>query len=266
VGLFSRSSTDEPVQAPTVTLNGARQNAPEVSGMLPRRNRLFVECLRRTRQLEVSQQDASGVPLGDGTGLEAVVETIRPVFSRDASLVQWVALRGALTSLYIDTLDPESRSVPFFPVVEVAMGVGHVGDVQRGDDSLGVAPAWVPQLSADQISAAVGIFAVVQLRLYRYEEYLEMPLAAVLADPSLRMNDAIALDVIAWATVAMHRLGLGHQLQRDAPEPDLLEAPGWYTEPLWSKGERFWDGRDWTSRVRGKVDNRSYAYTEMALR
>ena len=266
MGWRRRLTGDEPPQVPKLTLSGKPQNEPEIGGTLPRRNRLFVECLRRTGSLNVAQPEAVGTPLGDGTGLEAVVRTIRPVLAQDSSLIPWVALRGALTALYIDTFDRESRSVPFFPVVEVAMGVGHVGNVGDGDDSLGVAPAWAGRLSADQTAAAVGVFAVIQTRLLRYSEYQEMSVAAVLADPGLRMNDAIALDAIAWTTVAMHRLQLGHQIQREAPEPDLLETPGWYAEPLWAKHERFWDGSDWTSRARGKVDGRSYSYTEIALR
>ena len=59
----------------------------------------------------------------------------------------------------------------------------------------------------------------------------------------------MALDFIAWSAVALLRTELAHGFLH-APEPDALEQPGWYTDPLWGKAQRYWDAADWTERVR----------------
>jgi hypothetical protein len=59
----------------------------------------------------------------------------------------------------------------------------------------------------------------------------------------------MALDFIAWSAVALLRTELAQDFLH-APEPDALEQPGWYTDPLWGKAQRYWDGTDWTERVR----------------
>jgi len=76
-----------------------------------------------------------------------------------------------------------------------------------------------------------------------------MSLRDVKAQQSLFPGQAVALDIIAWAAVAELRLGLADDLLATFPRPDLLETPGWYTEPLFRKAERYWDG-DWTDRCR----------------
>ena len=77
-----------------------------------------------------------------------------------------------------------------------------------------------------------------------------MSVQDVNADPRCQIPKAAALDCIAWSAIALLRLGVAHQLFPQVPEPDALPKPGWYTEPLFAKSERFWDGSDWTSRCR----------------
>jgi len=82
------------------------------------------------------------------------------------------------------------------------------------------------------------------------------------------VNDAMALDFIAWIATAELRLeaSIGASLSTaDVPEPSALEAPGWYVEPLFSKGERYWDGRDWTAFVRLPIDGQ-YRVAPLPLR
>jgi hypothetical protein len=56
------------------------------------------------------------------------------------------------------------------------------------------------------------------------------------------------LEFIAWAATAFVAGGLHRQL--DIPAAQILDAPGWYAEPVFAKAERFWDGNDWTSKAR----------------
>ncbi len=67
---------------------------------------------------------------------------------------------------------------------------------------------------------------------------------------------AVALDCIAWSAVAFLRLEIAQQIFSQVPEPDALSEPGWYTEPLFAKAERFWNGSNWTARCRVKDGRR----------
>jgi len=59
-------------------------------------------------------------------------------------------------------------------------------------------------------------------------------------------------------------LEVAQQLLPKVPEPEALPEPGWYVEPLFSKGERYWDGSDWTSTCRMK-DGRRYIESDVPL-
>lgn len=77
------------------------------------------------------------------------------------------------------------------------------------------------------------------------------------ADPFWKtVNHAIALDYIAWTSVALCRVRW-LETALNMPEPGLLETAGWYADPLWAKAERFWDGADWTARMRILSDKRA---------
>lgn len=231
-----------------LTINGRPQREPEVPGSLERRSRLYIECMRLLAGDRLAAEAAAGVPIGDGLGMEGLVAKIKPLFARERSLVRWVALRGAFTDTYINTVDPESRVVPFYPAVETVMGVGHVA-APGAADVIDVAPGWAARLTREQRSGAIQLFAAVQVRVFDYGRYSKMDMADVNRDRKCYLNDQMALEFIAWNAVAMLRLGIAEQVMT-APEPDALEGPGWYTDPLWGKAERYWDGADWTSRCR----------------
>jgi hypothetical protein len=182
--------------------------------------------------------------------MEGLVAQVAPLFRMERSLLRWVALRGALTQLYLMTVDDSSRVLPFHPAVEVAMGVGDVSGPEAAEPVFDVAPEWASRLSPEQRSGAVGLFASLTERLLDYDRYSKLSIDEVNQDPLYRrMGDAMALDFIAWSAVALLRTGLAQDIL-SAPEPDALEAPGWYTDPLWGKAERYWDGTDWTDRAR----------------
>lgn len=246
--LFSRSSGGLR-QRPRLTINGRPQREPELPGSLQRRNRLFIECTRLLAGDRLASEASAGIPIGDGLGMEGLVAKIKPLFDRERSLVRWVALRGAFTGTYIHTVDPNSRIVPFYPVVETTMGVGHISAPDAAEEVVDLAPEWVPRLTREQRTGAVALFAAVQFRVFDYERYSKMDMGEVNRDRKCFLNDQMALEFIAWNAVALLRLGIAQQ-EMTAPEPDALEEPGWYTDPLWGKAERYWDGTDWTSRSR----------------
>lgn len=242
MGWFSKTQP-EPRKEPQWTLRGN-----QLTGHGSRRMTLWAECARAVAEHPATSPAAAGIPIGDGHGLEELVALIMPIFRLDESLLPWVAIRGALASLYAETWDRQTRCVPFSPTVETVMGVGNVGDAMQ--PQLGVNPAWVDRLSPEQRQAAVGIFGAVATRLERYEEFSSLSTDRVKQLPRVFPSPLVALDIIAWSAAAMWRIEAAQRLVQGIPEPERMDEPGWYTEPLFAKAERYWDGRDWTSRVR----------------
>ena len=259
MGLFG--ARPEAVQRPRTTINGGAQRQPEVPGTIPRRFRLLSECARRLADDPLAAPEQIETPIGDGIGMERLVGRLEPVFERERSLIRWVALRGGLAMLYIHTVDPESLSLPFSPSVEVTMGVGYLPDAAGGDPVLSVGPDWRDRLSAEEQQAAIGVAAAVGTRVVNYPEIEGLSFRAAAGHPLTRgVNDAIGLDLIAWSVIAMLRTGIAGTLA-GAPEADALTTPGWYTEPVFAKCERYWDGADWTERCRVPEGRR---YTELS--
>jgi hypothetical protein len=225
---------------------------------MKRRFRLFIECERRLADHPLAQEDAIGTPLGDDLGLEGLVAQLTPLFERERSLIRWVALRGALSEIFIRVLDPASAACSP-DQLEQAMGIEWETD-RYGDSRPGIVPSWRQKLSDEQRSAAVGVASLVLTRAANYGHLEGMKTDDVIGNRNFWMPEAAALDCIAWSAIAMLRLEVAQQLFPQVPEPDALPGPGWYTEPLFGKAERYWDGSDWTSRCR--VQN-GRQYTEL---
>lgn len=245
-----------------LTVNGRPQPHPEVPGSIQRRFRLFAECERRLAANPLAGPAAAGQPIGDGSGLEGLVAKVAPLFEREQSLIRWVALRGAFAELFIRVLDPDS-AVASPEDLERVMGLEWVTDVQ-GESHVDLALPWRTTLSPDQRQAALGVASSVLIRVEDYGRYSGMSIKDVNADPRCRIPKAAALDCIVWSAVALLRLGVAQQLFPQVPEPDALPEPGWYTEPLFAKAERFWGGSDWTARCRVK-DGRGFIETSTPL-
>ena len=109
-----------------------------------------MECTRWVAEDPLAAPSASGVPIGDGCGMEGLVARIAPLFDKERSLLRWVALRGAIAQLYIVTVDSTSRVIPFSPAVEAAMGVRSVATPEAAGPVIEVAPEWASRLSDDQ--------------------------------------------------------------------------------------------------------------------
>lgn len=260
VPLFRKAP--EPLQRPKQTVNGRPQPASEASGPFSRRIRLFVECERRLADHPLAAASAAGTPVGDGQGLEELVARIAPLFDREQSLIRWVALRGALADLHAKVVHPASAVVQ--PIhIEQAMGFEWVD--RYGDSHLDVTAAWRTKLSPEVLEAVVGVASSVLRRVEEYPRYEAMSVHELMADKAGRtMSRALALDTIAWTAVAMLRLGVAQRFFGDIPEPDMLTVPGWYTEPLFAKAERHWNGTDWTGSCRVR-NGRDYVETSSPL-
>ena len=246
--LFRRSTEPEEPKPPVLTINGRPQSRPEAPGTMQRRIRLFVECTRRLAEHPLAQQDAIGTPLGDGLGLEGLVAQLTPLFERERSLIRWVALRGALSEIFIRVLDPGSAARSPDQLEQV-MGLEWQTS-RSGESHPDIVQSWRPRLSDEQRNAALGVASMTLVRAANYGRLEDMSTGAVMEDSNFWMSEAVALDCIAWSAITMLRLDVAQQLFPQVPEPDALPGPGWYTEPLFGKADRYWDGSDWTSRCR----------------
>jgi len=259
---FFRKPEPSPGDRPRLTINGVRQTLPEATGRFPRRFRLFIECERRLAGDPLAQPNALGCPVGDGHGLEGLVAKLNPLFEREESLIRWVALRGALAEISIRILDNET-AVRSPNDLEAAMGLEWAPDGQ-GASRADISGAWHGRLTAEQRESALGIASSVLIRAEDYRRLESKSIQDVIADHSYWMSRPIALDCIAWSAIALLRLEVAQQVVSQVPEPDALVAPGWYTEPLFAKSERYWDGSDWSSRCRVQ-DGRQFQETTVPL-
>jgi len=260
--LFRRQPESGSGDRRVLTVNGHPQPQPEVTGSIQRRFRLFIECERRLADDPQARSAAIGQPIGDGYGLERLVAKLAPLFEREQSLIRWVALRGAFAELFIRVFDPES-AIASPEALEQVMGLAWVTDA-LGESHPDLAQPWRTTLSPDQRQAALGVASSVFIRAEDYGRYSGMSIMDVNADPRCRIPRAAALDCIAWSAVALLRLEIAHQIFPQVPEPDALSEPGWYTDPLFAKAERFWDGSDWTARCRVR-DGRGFIETSSPL-
>jgi hypothetical protein len=193
--LFRRPQPADPPQPPArLTMDGGRQAIPEAGGRMPRRHRLFVECARRLADCEAVSPSALGRPLSDDFGLEELVSRIKPVFERDHSLIRWVALRGAVTELYIRFFEDEDADISAWKLQE-AMGL----EWRTGADGQShpdLVEPWRSRMSARQRQDAIGIAASVLVRVQNYPRY-----------SNLRMGEV--------NTDAIHHVRIGYSPRRD---------------------------------------------------
>jgi hypothetical protein len=258
MGLFSRAANAEQSVRPTRTIDGKPLAVPEEIGAIPRRVRLMAAAVLRVRSLPLAHPAARGFPLGDCHGMEEIVAAIRPVFSTERSLVRWVAIRGAL--LFLDmTVNVEVTWGDLLAAMGLRIVPGPASDEER-TELLRTSEQVSPEVERD----IIGVFGSLAVHLEDYERVSNMPIDQVNADPFWRaVNEAVGLDYIAWTAVALSRTNAVDVALR-MPEAGLLEHPGWYADPLWAKAERYWDGTDWTARVRVK-DGRRWVERSQSL-
>jgi hypothetical protein len=225
---------------------------------MPRRGRLMAAAALRIQSHPLARQAARGVPLGDGHGLEDVVSVVRPLFTKERSLTRWVAIRGAL--LFLDMAAPDETS---WDRILNAMGLCVTQDPVTHQQRTELLPSAGP-LTPEVQGNIVGVFGSLARHLEDYGRVSKMSIDDVNSDPTWRVvNEAVALDYIAWASVALCRTNELEAVHR-TPEAGVLESPGWYADPLWAKAERFWNGTDWTQRMRVR-DGRRWVEVSQAM-
>jgi len=274
--LFRKEPERAISRRPILTINGQPQPTPETPDTIERRSRLFVECERRLADDPLTQEAACGQLVGDGNGLEGLVAKIAPLFEREQSLIRWVALRGAFFWLYAPIFAPDAaqRGAATKSPEELAevMGLAWVDAAGQPYTASSTGKVLLKaqeparQMPIEQRNVAVAIATMTTTFATEYPRLPKMTSEQVNADPKCTtLNDVIALDCIAWSAVALLRLNLAQLVFAKIPEPDALPEPGWHTDPVTGKFERYWDGSDWTSACR-RQEGRRFAEFTVPLR
>ena len=246
---FFRSLSQEPIEPslrPTKTLTGKQVLKSEEIGSFVRRARMFGSATRLLENHPLTLPNSIGIPVGAGYGLENLVAIINPLFTKEKALIRWTALRGALLGLSI--LCPTEDA---WDQLAVIMGL----DIRWDEESRqkrAIISAKHVDLPPPIEKEILGIFYSATVHWSQYSKIEEMSVDEINSAPEFRfINDSLALELIAWSSVAILRTDwIRDSILNDWPEPGLLEKPGWYAEPIFSKCERFWDGLDWTPRCR----------------
>jgi hypothetical protein len=230
------------------------------TGGAPRKTELAVAILNRLAADSLAQAEAFGSPISPDDLAEpgAVLDEI---LSRERSLSASVARDLGL--LY--------------------QGFGCLGvNRERSLASVGLAPnggevPHVPKAAADLADAAIAIaehFNDGGPTPRSREAYSRMFTEQAETEGYRRVG-----QIACWLALAIGRLRAAGDLDGDFPlfnsakaDPVPMLEPGWYPNPLnagdTSRGdaqiERFWDGSDWTSRVRTR-EGRGWRETEVTL-
>jgi hypothetical protein len=258
-GKASSAREPEATIRPTMTLDGLPQHEPEErGGAWARRQRLFEYAKDRLSGHPLSSGNAFGRPLGDGYGMQELVGTIEPIFSKERSLIRWVAIRGALPMVW--QCGPQN-----WEKFSESVGLRYQDDLPSGEGRWVIAnrPA---DLTSQAEDAALGLHASIMTKVSDYGEIENWDVPKVNAD--VFVNEAIGLDYIAWVSAALLRLEAQHILppaERKPAPPSAMEVPGWYVDPLFTRSDRYWNGTDWTASCRVMLDRKWHA-TELPLK
>lgn len=237
MGFLTPKPRYEPTSRPQVSITGRPNFVAENIGGVSRRALLMASAVRQLADHPLAQPSAAGQPLGDGVGMESVALEMKKLFAKEQSLVRWVALRGALLFLQM-SFSPEDWATA---CATVGIGSGADGELCLLNRD---------ELPDQQVQACVGLCASIESKLQIYDELEHMSLSAVLQDPRFSgVGTAVGYDYIGWTAIVILRSGPAEVTSKFG-EPGRIDSPGWYTEPMFSKSERYYDGSDWTDRCR----------------
>lgn len=257
MGLFGRQ------QAELSTSERYVQRAP--AGQ--RKNMLAFAALNRICASPVASAARAGEPIADAFGLDQVAQLVRQVLIQDASLAAWVA-RDALVCLDVAL---ELMGGSWSDNLEAAMGIAGLAPDPE------VRPNPTYELSADVSEAVVGLAAYalqVFWAIARPDDptvQRDRTLYTRLFESRESTTALVAHDITAWACIIVGRLRNLGRLPSEVPwfAPSqavvvAMDEPGWYPNP-YNRSEivngdatfqRYWDGRDWTDRIRVRLDRR----------
>ena len=256
----ARGTGADPVPAPRAA-PGASPGADYLrrAGGHLRKSVIAFACVNRVMTLPVADAEEFGRPLAPSLGLQAASDVVHGVLRQDRSMAAWAA-RDCLVLLdtmlrtmggsWTDSVETAlaAAGLRHGPVIDPALA-GELSHRVRSEVLRLAGRVRAMFLAFERVDGSRGTDRVFYHRLFA----------------SRSMSAALmAHDIAAWAGVVIGRLLHAGYLDRMpwmSPEfgsVPVMHTPGWYPNPF-QMGEivhgeagcqRFWDGTDWTDRVR----------------
>jgi hypothetical protein len=254
--------------------------APRLLGRpLPRTDNLAIGCIQRVSAEGPGDKHSLGEPL---TALEMAPlnALVREVMRQDCDLSAWVARKAVIimrTVIDVGMAGPVNRRLD---EVFGAVGLRVQQDVTMVDDASELVSAAGRDEAIAYGAATLALLKVAGASSKSWEPadrsfYENLYTGADGSDVA-----SLAYDLIAWSAIVLSRLnecGKIGSMAFDYFDPSLAAVPqltreAWYPNPAkfgdTSTGDaefqRFWDGENWTPRVRVR-QGRSWTEREMSL-
>jgi hypothetical protein len=234
-----------------------------------RKNALARACIGRIAGLSVCDASQFGRPVADTYGLSDAATAVRDVLRQDRSMYAWLA-RDMMVSLdvVLELMMEEGRGTWGENLDSAMMTIG----LEPGPQ---LRKGLERELASDVQERVIGL-ASYGLKIFwniaqpdRKELERDGALYKHLFESTDERTELTAHDVAAWSGVIIGRLhGVGcvpasvPWFDRDGAIVPALEESAWYPNP-YNRGniengdatfQRYWDGRDWTDRIRMRVD------------
>jgi hypothetical protein len=242
----------------STTATAGREYLRRANGYL-RKSVIALACLNRVMTLPVADITSYGRPLANSLGLRPASDAVRDILFQDRSMAAWVA-RDSLVAF--DAL-LGTMHVSLADALETAMSAaglrpGPVIDPSQAHDLSAAAQAEVRTL-ANRVILMFFAFERTDGRRGGDRTFYELLFAT-----RSRRAAAIAHEITAWVGAVLGRLrGAGALPEPRWMSPEFRTVPemtsaSWYPNPYLmgeilggeATWQRYWDGTDWTDRVR----------------
>jgi hypothetical protein len=238
---------------PTEPVSPGRDYLRRANGYL-RKSVMAFACLNKVMTLPVADAACFGRPIANSIGLRPASDVVRDILWQDRSMAAWVArdcvvamdaLLGTMTGSLADALETAMAAAGLRP-----------GPAVSPDEDLPDATGAEVLLLARRVISMFFAFERLDGRRGIDRTFYERLFAT--------RSHGAAYEIAAWTGAVIGRLrGAGHLPELPWMAAEFRTVPamtteGWYPNPFLmgeilageASWQRYWDGTDWTDRVR----------------